>query len=100
MVWTDEKKPTKDGKAPRGYQQREAISTHSLKTQDTVVPVRRPTWGYDLLERNSASNKHSLARRDWGINVPPSFYSHPSISSQGFTLAKSPTRNQRAREPS
>lgn len=38
------KKPTKDGKAPRVYQQREAISIHSLKTQGTVVPVEgQPT---------------------------------------------------------
>lgn len=46
-------------------------------------------WRDDLLEKTSASSKCSLARRDWGINVWMSFYSHPSISSQGLPLPKS-----------
>lgn len=84
------------------HQEREAISTLSLKTQEIVVLVEqgRLTWEHDLLERNSASNKHRLARRDWGINVSTFFYSHSSSSSQSLTLAKSPTINRRVREPS
>lgn len=46
--------------------QREAISTCGLETQERVVAVKEGYMSrdYDLEERNSSSNKHSLAVRD------------------------------------
>lgn len=69
--------------------QREAISTCGLQIQEKVVAVEEGCLirGYDLKERNSASNRCNPARRDPQNRA--AFFCYSSICSQGLAVAKS-----------